>query len=65
MVYQFTNLTINRDIEVDEEYKRKDTVDKEVEVDEIDLDVERVQSQRCRNNLLNLYKKFKNTLTHI
>ena len=27
---KITNLSINRDIEVDEEYKRKDTVDKEV-----------------------------------
>ena len=65
MVCQFTNLTINGDIEVDEEYKRKDTMDEEVEVDEINFDVEGVQSQRCWNNLFNLYTIFENTLTNI
>ena len=62
---KITNLSINRDIEVDEEYKRKDTMDEEVEVDEINFDVERVQSQRCWNYLLNLHKHFGIIMTNI
>ena len=47
-------------------------MDEKVEVDEINFDVERVQSERCWNYLLNLHKQFgyirtniKVILTHI
>ena len=48
------DLSVDGDVEEDQEDEGNDAVDKQVEVDEIYLDVERVQSQRCWCNLLNL-----------
>ena len=54
-----TNLSINADIENNEEEKRYDTMSEEVEVDEIDLDIERVKSEGSGAYLLNLFKNIK------
>jgi hypothetical protein len=40
-------------------------MDEKVEVDEINFDVKRVQSQRCWNYLLNLDRHFGNIMTNI
>ena len=50
-----TYLSIDGDLEDNQEDKRNDAVDKKVEVNEINLDVERVQSQRCWCYLINLW----------
>ena len=49
-----TDLSIDEDVEENQEDKRNDTVDKQVEVNKINLEVERVKSQRGWGNLLNL-----------
>ena len=49
-----TNLFVDGDIEEYEEDERDDTVDKKVEIDEVNFDVERIKSQRGRCNLFNL-----------
>ena len=44
------NLSVNGDVEKDEENEGEDTVDEEVEVDEIQLDIEGIDSKRSRSN---------------
>jgi hypothetical protein len=49
-----TDLSVDGDVEDNQKDEGDDTMDKKVEVNEINLDVERVKSQRCRGDLLNL-----------
>jgi hypothetical protein len=53
-VHILSDLSVDGDIEKNQEDEGEDAVDKKVEVNEINLDVERVKSQRCWGNLLNL-----------
>ena len=49
-----TNLSVNRDIQKDEEDEGDDAMDEEIQIDEIHFYVEWMDSERCRGNLLNL-----------
>ena len=48
------NLFVNGDVEKDKETKGEDTVDEEVEVDKIQLDIKGVDSERSRSNTFQL-----------
>ena len=48
------NLSVNGDVEKDEENEGEDTVDEEVEIDEIQLDVQGIDSKRSRSNIFYL-----------
>ena len=64
------NLSVNGDVEKDEENEGEDTVDKEVEVDEIQFDIEGIDSKRSRSNafylklaIVKMQNKNKNKIT--
>ena len=66
------NLSVNGDVEKDEENEGEDTVDEEVEVDEIQLDVQGIDSKRSRSNIfylklaiLKMQKEIKHKLTRV
>ena len=48
------NLFVNGDVEKDKKTKGEDTVDEEVEVDKIQLDIKGVDSERSRSNTFQL-----------
>ena len=66
------NLSVNGDVEKDEENEGEDTVDEEVEVDEIQLDIQGIDSKRSRSNIfylklaiLKMQKEIKHKLTRV
>ena len=46
----YYNLSVNGDVKKDEEDEGEDAMDEEVEVDEIQLDIEGIDSKRSRSN---------------
>ena len=66
------NLSVNGDVEKDEENEGEDTVDEEVEVDEIQLDIQGIDSKRSRSNIfylklaiLKMQKEIKHKLARV
>ena len=48
------NLFVNGDVEKDKQAEGEDTMDEEVEVDKIQLDIKGVDSERSRSNTFQL-----------